>query len=557
MARPGIETRGERVDRQKLEETIIKELGLGRRLFSQLPEVDGVRRLVNLIASFPMFGGTVTSKELRKDLALQQSFGGRSKDLIPLNEDDLNRVKDTTPKRRSLVQKELEIAYRWLKPRLEAAKGMRKFVSNLPEAIDDSGFVEKFIVDQSSREDPALELGVAAVKKLLKDTDIDPADIGYLYVACTSARMQDPPLSNRILWRLVRDRIVPKEVAECNGSGDIGWIPDDLGRGCVGWVRVAQRIEREMLLNHFLGVKNKAAIAVAIGVNSMHMVGNNPHEIITYGDGAGAGLFELNDDNLSAFLSSAIRTKLSDADRVLHPYPGTVPEPDSIQEMIGRYFASNFISSTKVAKTLSEEVPVLLSSLLEKNGLTLDALDHVVISQTSSSVLDIITVRLGADFIKREKLNLKVEEIRPELRRLIEDHFPKSKEINKSERKRKFALCNYFLKVIESKRDEEVIFDALKEDEQKLFIFLMELYYKIPRYYSKHGYTGVASIPMAIAQGVEEKKIDLSHPMAWIGTGLGINIEGALSVDRVNGKRKGALDLESKLGVRKKTVACV
>ncbi len=470
MVRPGIEVRGKVINANNIESIIIQQLGLTRRIIASL--------------------GALTSK-------------------VPL----LNKL--------GIV---------------EVGTNLRRFIKSIGENIDVSGIKQKFIYDHSivydpdckSEKilyDPAVDLGAVAVKRLLEQTKIHPKEIGELYVASTTFNSADPPLSDRIVAKLIRDGVLKKNDVEKSSNGNAGWATKTIVEGCTGWIRLVETIENDMQLKQFQGRVNKYAIGLAIGANSIHVKGNNPHELLAYGDGAAGGLFIPQKDNSGPFTIGPLRHLMSQADLVIHPFMETSNR--SLKERIREYFSSNYIASRKVAKIIAENVPEYLDTVLKENELQIDELDLIIISQTSKGILDKTVITLAEKFIERQNLALKPNIIREELKTIIENYYGNLEK--EFEKKKKSILCNYFLKTLELNSQENKIYQFLNSDEKKLFDFMMLLYSTVYRVYEKHGYTGVASIPMAIAQGVEDKVIELDDPMIWLGSGVGIKVQSVLS----------------------------
>lgn len=427
---------------------------------------------------------------------------------------------------------------------------LREFIKTIGENIEASGIKQKFIYDHSiiydpdyKREkilyDPAVDFGAVSVKRLLEQTKIDPREIGGLYVASTTFNSTDPPLADRIVSKLIRDGVVKKEDVEINGNGDSGWSTKTIVEGCTGWVRLVDHIERDMQLKQLQGKKNKYSLGLAVAANSMHIGGNNPHEIIAYGDGAAGGLFIPLKDNSGPFIIGPLRHLISKADLVIHPFKD--PRDNKLKGKISRFFSSNYVESKKVAQIIAEQVPQYLDEFLQEEEFQINDVDHIIISQTSKGILDRTIVTLAEKYIERQKLNLNRNNIRDVLKHII-DVYCKGLGLE-FEKKKKSILCNYILRIIETNQSEK-IYEYLNNDEKALFDYIKLLYDSIYRVYDKHGYTGVASIPMAIAQGVEDKVIELNHPMLWLGSGLGIKVQGVLSVDPSYKKKKPDSDYE-------------
>ena len=450
----------------------------------------------------------------------------------------------------AMVRKEFGFSRRWLAswgalngvPLLKRLPGVhyattpREFLKHLHSNIEASGIKQKFAIDTSIRYDPespqlkipydpAVDLGVVAVTKLLKETRIDPREIGGLFVACTTANSGDPPVAELIVSKLIRDGIVKKDHVERKSPDSlIGWDTMTYVKGCVGWIQLMEEIEKEMQSNSWKGEKNKPIIGLAIAANGMHMNGANPHEIIAYGDGSAAGLFVPREDNSGPLVFGKLVSVLSEAHRVVHPFK----EPKlKWFERIQQHFTSNYMASKKAAHIISEKIPEYLDTFLEQNGLDFDAFEHIIISQTSKGILDKTIIKLAESFIARQGLGLDSNKIRPELKRTLDEVFSLIS-VDTSTFKGRNLLCNYFMKLIETNHGESFL-SSLTPNEAKLYNFMDLLFKSIYRVYDRHGYTGVASIPMAIAQGIEDGDIALDHPMLMVGSGLGINVQGIMS----------------------------
>ena len=412
----------------------------------------------------------------------------------------------------------------------------KKSMDELPQRIEASGIKEKYVVEQTPPQDediqsgkkhydPAGELGALAVGKIishLRASGIPLKEVGMLYVACSTSYCNDPPIDGYILNRLVRDGIVTQdEVSD--------WKIDVITKGCIGWVSLVNRLASEMCSPSW-GKNKKYAIGCAVGVNSIYLDGVNPHEIIAYGDGGAAALFSLEENGAGKITFDELKRYEIRDSQVAHPVIKTVTGglTHRIKHSLG--LDTNYFASKKTALAIAKHSPGQFAKLVNDSENDIGSFDHIVASQTSKSVIDDII--LGLLEIKRNELGIS-SNIRPEFDHSLEayrDGFAFR------EKMRVTNLCENLFSLFEKykhdKKALEQIQEKLNKDEQKLWSCMIHLDKIVVRSYTHHAYTGVASIPMAIAEFLELGIIDLNKDsIAMLGSGLvdgGINVQGSL-----------------------------
>ena len=447
------------------------------------------------------------------------------------------------------------------------ASELRRSLKELSKHIETAGIKQKFVVDTSIEfdtdykdckiaYDPVVDLSVVAIKKLLQENKIDPSDIGSFYLASTTANAYDPPPSSRVLSKLVRDKIVPKKVIE--GTNGLGWKPKMITEGCVGSMRALEEIAndftnssniadlikaihknenkpledlKEFITNHSTDSSksnnSKYALAVFTAANSIHMDASNPHEIINYGDGSAAFLIKQMDDDTGNIVVGEEEIDMREADKVVHEFKKF--DKLSWFQKIKRYFAphTNILASKMVAQNIAMRTPKYLSSLASDNGVNIYDFNHIVLSQTSKGVIDRVELALAEKI--REDLKIPPN-VRPELKAAIDIVADDSSYILTRD---KDSLVTNLFRIIENSHKADLYTRMTKnnmtKDETTLLQLMVLLDRAMFRSYDMHSYTGVASIPMAIAQGVMDKKIDLEKDnIAMVSSGLGGKMLGAI-----------------------------
>ncbi len=423
--------------------------------------------------------------------------------------------------------------FKWLVKLLQNGSRMREALNKLPEHIELSGIKSKFIVDRSLEfdpdcpneripYDPVTDMSAAAVKRLLQETQIEPSQIGSFYLATTTPNSFDPPPAVRVLAKLIRDKAIPRKVVEGDGRRN-GWKTRGVNEGCVGSVIALENIEQDMELRALSDPNDhRYALAVFAAANSIHMKPESPHEIINYGDGAAAMLFMCTENDSGNITIADEKHDMKEVDKVVHQLKPF--NRYSIYEKFLRYFSptSNYGASKRVAKNIADRCPDYLLSLAADNGFNVWDFDHLVLSQTSKGVVD--RVEFGVAEKIRASLGLNPN-IRPELKAHIEEMADES---SFTLLKEKDLLTTNLFRIIENDRWTELL-PAMSRDEVELMNYMILLHQSVVRTYPTHSYTGVSSIPMAIAQGVMDKTIDLRNDsIAMVSSGLCGRMKGAI-----------------------------
>ena len=374
---------------------------------------------------------------------------------------------------------------------LERAEFLREFIKKLPYYIQISGIKEKYTLDNSSKQDPLLDMGVYLVKKLMADNGLNADQIDALYVSTTTSRANDTEIATRLqekLW-LMDNKSFPRTVIE-------KWKTKVIPEGCVGSINMMEEIENATSTGEI-----KTVIALSLANNSIHMKGNNPHEIITYADGGG-GMLIISTNNAPGTISvSPLKKNLRHATAVTHNMKEA--KGKGLRERIESYFTSNILDSKKIALDISNRVPSYTLELMNSNQTKVNDFNHIFFSQTSANVIKRIEITIAEDYGK----SIGVQ----------------------NPQKGSEGIYDYFYKLVDSgKPIDTAIYQALPDNERNLLEFMILLHDTVVRVYQIHGYTGVASIPMALAHYVEEGLFDLEKDNAlFVASGMGGKIQGA------------------------------
>ncbi|MBI2996321.1 MAG: hypothetical protein HYY52_06395 [Candidatus Melainabacteria bacterium] len=432
----------------------------------------------------------------------------------------------------------------------KGGKRFRELYKELPENININGPKQKFIVKSnapgsSSKQhyDPAVELGVAALRKLVTGKKVDLEQVDSLYVASTTARAGDPTLSKRILSKLQKEGITSKnkdisrEILE-------GWHNETISEGCVGWLKTLERANDRMELG-----KSKTAIILAIAVNSIYRDPRKFYEQINYADGCAATVVSKEEEPQGKICFAKERNIIDEEDRVVHNYSN--PPDETNLDKIYKLFTldiNGYLRSKEIAKLIAEHcAEYTLSELLENLPVSINSLDHLFFPQINNGFLDKIEINIFLHI--RDEIGL-TKDIRSELKPLIDNY---CKDLINTKKVDIIEPCRCFFNVIKAREkdlrgEKEFLFNqfykSLTDKEKDLFDFMSHFHKINFLSYDEFGYTGVASIPLGIAHAKENTNFDLHlSPYGIVSATLGINICGAVGNPFEAYSRKPFLDL--------------
>lgn len=218
-----------------------------------------------------------------------------------------------------------------------------------------TGIKERRVVDGESN----LDLAVEAAKQALAKAEIDPAQIGSLILTTFTADYYTPALACLAAKKLGLSNDIPAF---------------DINAACTGFLYALQ------VANGLL-IQDERPYCLIIGseVISKTVDWSDRGTCILFGDGAGAVLVEKSQTH--TFFTSL---GCDGDDEIIHC--GGAGQTDQHIHMEGR----------EVFKFAVNIVPKVIEDLLQKSGLTMDDIDHVVCHQANKRIIDSAIKKLNA-----------------------------------------------------------------------------------------------------------------------------------------------------------------
>jgi len=155
--------------------------------------------------------------------------------------------------------------------------------------------------------------------------------------------------------------------------------------------------------SHFLrsstGGKTTKKKALVVGAESMSrwVDWQDRNLCILFGDGAGAMVLEASDDE-PGILGYSMHSNGNDYRHLNSPYHGkttTVNTPGSETELQVGGFAPLRMAGKDVYKFATREVPIALQEAIDAAGLTVQDVDHLLLHQANTRIMDVVAERLG------------------------------------------------------------------------------------------------------------------------------------------------------------------
>lgn len=231
----------------------------------------------------------------------------------------------------------------------------------------------------------ASDLGVAAVKKLMRQSGIDGDDIDLILLATSTPDYIGLPSTACVVQNAV----------DAVRAGAM-----DVMAACTGFVYAL-----ETARSFVVSGSAKNVLVVGAEVYSKILNWKDRSTCVLFGDGAGAALVTQSEDENSYILDSILGSRGRDADSLLRaaggtrtPYvPGETPEDDRFLKMNGR----------KVYLFAVQALGKTIHDLVARNGLEMDDIRYIVPHQANVRIIEAAGKRLG---IPREKFYLNIEE---------------------------------------------------------------------------------------------------------------------------------------------------
>jgi 3-oxoacyl-[acyl-carrier-protein] synthase-3 len=237
-----------------------------------------------------------------------------------------------------------------------------------------------------SEDQASSDLAVEAAAIAIRSSGLSPDDIDMVIVATATPDYLGFPSTSCI----VQDRL---------GINDCGAF--DITAGCTGFVYA---LETGRALIHAGTAKH----VLVIGVEALSKIVNweDRNTCVLFGDGAGAVILgAADDDDKSGFIDSILRSEGSGALSLIRKAGGS-REPFDREKTEDKdiYLTMDGRKVYNFAVKVNAE---LITSILERNGLTFDDVDWVVPHQANIRIIQASARRLGIDL---DKFFINIEE---------------------------------------------------------------------------------------------------------------------------------------------------
>ena len=230
----------------------------------------------------------------------------------------------------------------------------------------------------------ASDLAFEASKRALETAKIDPSEIDCILFATLSPDYTFPGGGVLLQRRL--------------GLSDSGIPAMDIRNQCSGYIyclQIADAFIRQ-------GLYKKILIAGAEVHSSGIELNDRGRDVaVLFGDGAGATIVGATDDDARGILSTHCHSQGEFAENLMIECPSSKVQPVRVtKEMIddGRIFPT--MNGKLVFKNAVTRMPEVVNEALEKNGVTVDQVDHWFFHQANMRINEFVSATLGIAPVK-------------------------------------------------------------------------------------------------------------------------------------------------------------
>ncbi|MDC7220253.1 MAG: ketoacyl-ACP synthase III [Spirochaetales bacterium] len=237
----------------------------------------------------------------------------------------------------------------------------------------------------ASEEETTAYMGYQAAKEALNKRGLTAEDIDMILVATVTPDYHEMPSTAC----LIQDMLGNKSCAAV-----------DIKAACTGFVYGLEM--GKGLINN-----GTCSRILVIGTERLSRVldWTNRNNCILFGDGAGAAVLEVNDDETRGVINSLLRAEGSGAGALSHPKGGT-KDPFKEGDVVGKDHYL-FMDGRRVYEFAVRANTVILKDLMEKNNLSVDDIDWIVPHQANRRIIEAAAKR---DKIPIDKFYLNMEE---------------------------------------------------------------------------------------------------------------------------------------------------
>jgi 3-oxoacyl-[acyl-carrier-protein] synthase-3 len=243
------------------------------------------------------------------------------------------------------------------------------------------------------------DLAVPACRQALKNAGLKPEDIDYLVFATMTPDYYFPGSAPFLQRKLGLEHVPCLDIRQqCAGFVYALQLADALIRS--GQYRRVLVVggEAHASLVPWSEKTWRVAFGIEEGPLSQEEFDRNTEtrdRVVLFGDGAGAVVVEAREDGDSGVIDCLLHTNGDEAERLWTKAAGSAYRPYITPEMITSGDVTPVVEGRKVYALAVTFMPKVTLEILEKNGLTLDDLDLVIMHQANLRINEGVQKRLG------------------------------------------------------------------------------------------------------------------------------------------------------------------
>jgi 3-oxoacyl-[acyl-carrier-protein] synthase-3 len=248
------------------------------------------------------------------------------------------------------------------------------------------------------------DLAVPACRQAIEDAGLEPGDIDYLVVATMTPDYFFPGSAPFLQRKLGLEHVPCLDIRQqCAGFVYALQLADALVRSGQNKRVLVVGAEAHASLVPWSDESWKIVLGQSNGSVSAEDYERNTgtrDRVVLFGDGAGAVVVEGRDDDDGEKLESGVidcllHTNGDEAERLWTKASGSAFRPYINQEMIDSGDVTPIVEGRKVYALAVTFMPQVTKEILERNGLTLDDLDLVIMHQANLRINEGVQKRLG------------------------------------------------------------------------------------------------------------------------------------------------------------------
>ncbi len=221
-----------------------------------------------------------------------------------------------------------------------------------------------------SGNETAVDMGIKAAQKAIKQSKINVEDIDYIIAAAS-----------------VETHAYPSTACEIQAAvGAMNAACFDITAACSGLI-YGMGIARALIKSETA----KTVLIVATDAVSRCLDWSDRTTCVLFGDGAGAMMLTVSDDEQDDILAVSLKAEGNLGDYIKMPIPGKncpLVEPNEQEPMFVK------MNGKEVYKYVVTKLPIYIEECVEKSGLKMEEIDYLVPHQANMRIIEALEERL-------------------------------------------------------------------------------------------------------------------------------------------------------------------